>query len=111
MNDADFLDILDKLKAYLAMPKSFIENPFRVTEFKKAIELSHKLFPDAKINVKDDPLQMGAMILEIQDFDLDITETEPFTELIKLGDNWEIYAIDKETVCLAGVFQHVLVRI
>lgn len=111
MNDKEFISILEQLKAYLAAEKTFIENPFRVTEFKKAIELSVALFPDARIDIKDDPLQMGAMILHIEDFDLDVTETETFSELILLADNWEAYALENGNVCLAGVFQNVLVRI
>lgn len=111
MNEAEFMSILDKLAAYLAASKTFIENPFRVTEFKKAIGLSRELFPDAKIEIKDDPLQMGAMILHIEDFDLDVTETDTFAELVQLADNWEAYALENGNVCLAAVFQNVLVRI
>lgn len=111
MTDKEFMSILEQLQAYIAMRKTFIENPFRVTELKKAIDMSHALFPDAKIELKDDPLQMGAMILHIEDFDLDVTETEAFAELVTLADNLEAYALENGNVCLAAVFQNVLVRV
>ncbi len=111
MNDAEFLDILNQLGEYLKANKAFIKNPFRAREFETAVTLAHKLFPDAKIEIEDDPLQMGAMMLSITDYYLDVTEINLFVELIKLADNWEIHPIDNETVCLAAVFQKVFVRI
>ena len=111
MNDEEFLVILDKLKAYIESDKAFIDNPFRMVEFKEAIAKANELFPEAKIEVKDDPLQMGAMILSIEDYDLDITETDDFAELIKSADNWEIYSLENGNVCLAAVFNNVLIRI
>lgn len=111
MNDEEFMTILDQLKTYIDSKKTFIENPFRMAEFKKAIEYAATLFPEAKIEVKDDPLQMGAMLLHIEDYDLDITEINLFVELFKLGNNWEIYPCENGNVCLAAVFNNVLVRI
>ena len=78
MNDEEFMTILDQLKTYINSEKTFIENPFRMNEFRKTIKIAATLFPEAKIEVKDDPLQMGATILHIEDYDLDITETNNF---------------------------------
>lgn len=111
MNDEAFQVILDQLKAYLASKKNFIENPFRITEIKKATALAYQLFPDAKIYIADDPLQMGAAILCIEDFDLSVTEIKTFSEMIEKADNFEVYAIDSETVKIAVLFQHALLRI
>lgn len=111
MNDSEFQSILDQLAAYLATKKNFIENPFRITEIKKATALASQLFPDAKIYIEDDPLQMGAMILCIEDFDLSVTEIKAFSELIEHANNFEIYAIDSETVKIAVLFQQALVRV
>lgn len=111
MNDEEFMAILDQLKDYINSKKTFVENPFRMDEFKKAIEIATKLFPEAKIEMRDDPLEMGAMILRIKDYDIDITETDLFVDLIRLANNWNIYPCDNGNVCLAGVFNNVLVRI
>lgn len=111
MNDADFQSILDQLKAYLATKKNFIENPFRLTELKKANDLANQLFPDAKIYLKNDPLEMGAMILCVEDFDLSVTETKLFSEMVEKANNFEMYALDNGDVKLAIMFQNVLVRI
>lgn len=111
MNDEEFMAILDQLKTYIDRQNTFVENPFRMNEFTKAIKKANELFPEAKITIKDDPLQMGAMILNIEDYDLDITETDYFADLIKSADNWEIYSLPNGNVCLAAVFQHALVKI
>lgn len=114
MTDAEFNSILDQLSAYLAMDKNFIVNPMRETEFKKAIEIAATLFPDARIEVDDDPLQVGAGILRIKSYDVNISnerEINLFADFIKLTDNFEIYPTDAEHICFAAVFEHVLVRI
>ena len=114
MNNTEFMNILNQLNNYLKMEKKFVLNSMRETEFKKAIELACKLFPDAKIYTNDDPLQMGAMILCIEDFSLSVcgeTEIKLFSDIISMADNFEFYPIDEGTVKFAAVFQNVLVRI
>ena len=114
MNDAEFLSFLDQIGKYLESDKTFVENPFRVTEIKRAAEIVAELFPEAQKEFQDDPLQMGAMILHIEDFDLDVSgerEINLFSELIKIADNWEIYPRDNGNVCLSAVFQKALIRI
>lgn len=114
MNDAEFQGILNQLGQYLATDKNFIVNPVREPEFKRAVALANELFPNTNVYIKDDPLQMGAMILRMEAFDINIsTEREIilFTELINLADNFEVYAIENGNIRLAIVFQDVLVRI
>ncbi|MBQ3017401.1 MAG: hypothetical protein IJD89_00495 [Clostridia bacterium] len=114
MNDETFMGILKQLEKYLATEKKFIVNTFRETEFKKAIELACKLFPDAKIYTNDDPLQMGAMILCIEDYNISAageTEINLFSDIIALADNFEFYSLSNGDVKFAAVFQNVLVRI
>lgn len=114
MNDAEFQSILDQLSLYLAKDKTFIINPVRETEFKKAIEIATLLFPNAKLEVKSDPLEVGAGILRIESYEINISgerEINLFSELINFADNFEIYPIDNGNIRFAVVFEHVLVRI
>lgn len=114
MTNAELNSILDQLAAYLATEKKFVVNPMREADFTKAIKIAATLFPDAKMEIDDDPLQMGAGILRIEGYDINITgerEIELFSDFIKLADNFEIYPIDAERIRFAAVFQHVLVRI
>ena len=114
MNDIEFTNILNKLGKYLAMEKKFTVNPEREAEFKKAIKIACELFHDSKVYTEDDPLQMGAMILCIEDFDISVAgerEINLFNEMTELADNFEIYALDENTVKFAAVFQEVLKRI
>ena len=114
MNDAEFQTILDQLSKYLSADKKFISNPFRETELMDAIAKANELFPDAKVELHSDPLEMGAMILRIEDFSLDVTgerEINLFADIIRHANNFEIYPVDAENVRFAAVFQNVLVRI
>ena len=111
LTDAEFMDILQQLGDYLKTDKTFITNPFREMEFRNAVQLAHDLFPEARIEIHDDPLQMGAMIFSIEDYALDVTETERFSEMVAKADNFEVYPTDKGNVHFAAVFQNVLVRI
>lgn len=111
MTDAKFNVTLKKLAEYLAMEKKFVVNPLREPEFKQAMYNAFELFPDSKIWIEDDPLQMGAMILCIEGLDFSVTEINLFSAMIATADNFEIYPTDNENVRFAAVFQNVLVRI
>lgn len=114
MNDAEFQIILNQLSQYLAMEKNFVVNPMRKTEFERAVALACELFPDAKVYIQNDPLEMGAMILRMEAFDINISgerEIKLFSELITFADNFEVYAIEDSNIRFAAVFQNVLVRI
>lgn len=114
MNDAEFQIILNQLGQYLAMEKNFVVNPMRETEFKNAIALACELFPNAKVYIQNDPLEMGAMILRMEAFDINISgerEIKLFSDLITIADNFEVYAIEDNNIRFAAVFQNVLIRI
>ena len=110
MNKEEMINIANLLSDYLAEKRTFVENPVRMVEVSAATEIACELFPTAKIQLEDDPLQLGAIILTIKDFDLVVRETEIFAEMIVNADNFEIvYRNDK--VELAILFNHALTQI
>lgn len=102
---------MEVLKQYLATEKVFIANPERMLDVNRATEMAEYLFPEATITIEDDPLQTGAIILCIEDFDLTVRETKRFNKVIGRADNFEIYPTDNGNVKLAIVFQNALTRI
>ena len=114
MNDEEFIGFAAKIDEYLKADKAFIQDLNRTREIKTATEIAHQLFPDAKIDIADDPLQMGALILCIEDFDIVIrgaTEIDLFKEMVSKADNFEIYSIGNEMVKIAILFNRVMHRI
>lgn len=114
MTDEEFYGILTKLAEHIHTEKSFVDNPFRQTEIKNAFFKAYELFPDAKIELRDDPLQLGAFILHMEMFDMDVsgeTEINLFSDIIKDANNFEIYSIDEGHICFAAVFQNALIRV
>lgn len=111
MTDKDFMQLMEE---YLATQKVFIQNPERIADVRRATEIAVKLFPDAIISINEDPIQMGAMILRIEDFDVTIRgamEIDLFQSLISKADNFEIYPIGDEKVRFAMVFEHALIKL
>lgn len=111
MNEEKFMDMIDELSKYLSKPKVFIQDPARMADVMHAMETAKYLFPEAKITIEDDPIQMGALILCIEDFDLAVREIESFSDMISKADNFEIFHIGEENVKLAILFNGVLNRI
>ena len=111
MNEEKFLQFADQLAAYLEREKVFIKNPKRMAEVEAAGELAREMFPDAIITMKDDPLQMGALILCVEDCDISVTEIERFQQLIGKANNFEIYALDDGGVRMSVLFDGALVRL
>lgn len=114
MTDAEFYDILDQLGKYIHSEKNFVDNPFRQTEIRDALTAAYQLLPDAKIELRDDPLQLGALIIHIEADDISATgerEINLFHDIICKADNFEIYSIDDERVYFALVFQKALIRV
>lgn len=111
MNDEEFMQFASAVRQYLEIPKVFIQNHQRMAEVNAATEIACKLFPEANITLEDDPLQMGAVILIVEDFDITVRETEAFCELVSKADNFEVYATDDEKVKLAIMFNNALTRI
>ena len=113
MNDEQFHEILNKLGEYLKADKTFVQNPFRVKEMIRAVTILRELFPHDKMEIKDDPLQMGAQILTIDAPDIVVRterERELFAELTSLVDNFEIIPAN-DGVHFAAVLQNVLIRV
>lgn len=114
MDDKEFEQIMQALQEYLKKEKTFIINPLRMQDFKRAVEIANELFPDHKTEIKDDPLQMGAEIIRIEGMDILIrgkSEINLFCEMISLADNFEIYSISENNIRFAAIFQNVLTKI
>lgn len=114
MNDKEFMDLMDDLQKYLEREKVFIQNPVRYAEIQHATEIAKELFKDYDISIKDDPLQMGALILCIEGYDIMVQgerEIKLFTELISKANNFEIYPIGDERIKFSILFSNALTRI
>lgn len=114
MNDQQFQQFLHKLQDYLKQPKVFVTDINRAREFYDAVALAKQLFPDAKIEINDDPLQTGAMSLHMESIDIVVRgerEINLFADLIALADNFEIYPISNEEICFAAMFRGVNKRV
>ena len=113
LSNEDFMGLMDELAEYLKKEKVFIQNPVRYTEVQRAASIAKELFKDYSISIKDDPIQMGALILCISGFDITIQGEEEialFTELISKANNFEIYPVG-EKVKFSILFANVLKRI
>lgn len=114
MDDKEFQAIMGSLAQYLEMPKAFVPNPERLAEVQRATVIANRLFADMTVSVKDDPIQMGALILCIEGFDIVVRgkeEIELFTALIAKADNFEIYPVNGESIKVSIVFSKVFTRV
>ena len=103
-------DFIDALNEYLSTQKAFIQNPKRIAEVNAATEMAYKLFPKAKISLEDDPLQMGAIILTIEDCFITVREVKKFVELIGKANNFDIIS-NEEDIKLSILFDNALIKI
>lgn len=114
MNDIEFKSFLNQLGQHLNASKRFVENPFRAREMTDAFNLACKLFPDAKVTIQDDPLQMGAVFLCVEDCDMDVCGEESiahFSAMFSKANDVEIYATDNGNVRISVLFNDVFVVI
>lgn len=111
MDDKEFMNLANALGEYLEKPKVFVKNPQRIAEVEQAITIAEQLFPTAKITIKDDPLQMGALILCVEDFDISIGEIELFCAMVDKANNFSIYPKGNEAIQFSIVFNKALHRI
>lgn len=102
-----FMDILAE---HLKTQKMFAPNPKRIAEINAATEMACRLFPKANINLVDDPLQMGAIILTIEDCIINVREINKFVELIGKANNFDILCKD-EDIKLSILFDKALIKI
>lgn len=110
MSEEHFYDFAELLTEYLETQKIFVPNFQRMKEVNTATEMAYKLFPKADISLKDDPLQMGAIILEIKDCVIVVRETEKFTKLISKANNFDILC-SGEDIKLSILFDNALIKI
>ena len=66
MNELNFEQFLTELQTYLKQPKVFITNLSRAREFYTAVDLAKQVFPGVVIEIREDPLQTGAMIIHAE---------------------------------------------
>ena len=108
------MDFFKALQKYLETEKVFIQNPKRWEEVQRATEIANELFSDGEVTVEDDPLQMGALIIRINMFDIVVRgerEINLFSELISNASNFEVYSTGNESIRFSLVFQNVLTRL
>ena len=104
-------DLTHILTQYLETQKIFIQNPLRMMDVNKATETACRMFPEANVTIEDDPLQMGAVFLCIEDFDISVKETKQFSDMISKADNFVIHNVDEENIKIMIMFSDALIRI
>lgn len=101
------------IEDYLKMEKVFIPNPERFAEVVVAKRVAEKLFSDFKIEVTNDPLQTGALVIKIEGCYIECsgTEIKDFQQLIAKADNFEIWPIAREKFKFTLMFYGALKRV
>lgn len=114
MNDKEFLEFAAQIEQYLSKEKVFVKDIARCAEVEYAMEIAKKLFPEAKVELEHDLLQMGALIISIKDFDITVrgeTEINLFMQMVANASNFEIYAEGKEEAVIAILFNNALTKV
>lgn len=114
MTDTEFMSFMGDLKRHLEEDKVFIKNPARFADIERATEIANELFAEMEITIKDDPIQMGALILCIEGIDIIVRgerEIELFQELISKANNFEIYPVGREGIKFSILFNNALTRV
>ena len=110
MNDKEFIHFADALKEYLDAKKQFKINKERFTELQRMVDIAHTLFPNMRISIEDDPLQLGRLILSIKGYDIIINNEDKikmFAELIFNADNFEICPLPDEELEFALMYNDI----
>lgn len=110
MNDKELITFAEHLQKYLETEKVFIKNAARFAEVEEAFNLAQQLFSDSDVTIADDPLQMGALILRIEGYDVVVRDIALFQKLIAKASNFEIYPIGDEKMKFSLVFSGALTR-
>ena len=115
MDSKDLLKLTDALKEYLATAKDYIPNIERLVSVSDAMSIAREMYPEHKITLAKDPLQMGVLFLEIIGTDITVIgerEMELFQQMVDKADNFEIIPINKDevrlSICFADAFQVIL---
>lgn len=98
MANKDFDIIMEAISNHLKREKVFVQNPERMQEIAHAFHIAKILFPDHVTEIKDDPLQTGALILQIDCTEVDASivlddeeKIELFNEMVSVANNFEFY--------------------
>ena len=113
MNYSEFMDFIRALTDYLEAEKIFIKNPARMADVENAVKIAKELFADMQINVVDDSIQLGSLVVRIDGYDITVRgsrEIELFRELISKANNFEIYPVGDEKIRFAIMFDDVLIH-
>ena len=112
MDYNDFMEFSGSLKEYLNTEKNYIPNIARLRNVSDAIDTAREIYPEHEIALVKDPLQMGALFLEITGTDISAVgerEIELFNKLTSNADNFEITPVKDEevrlSICFAGAFE------
>ena len=114
MANNEFDMILQSIGNHLKREKVFVKNPARMNDVYHAMEIAKKLFPNHVTEIKDDPLQTGALILQIDCTDSEeymelsgYDEIELFCEMVSKANNFEFYQFNGN-IRFAAVFNGAL---
>lgn len=106
----NFITFVEHLQKYLEEEKVFVKNPARFAEVEEAFNIAQQLFSDADVTIADDPIQMGALILRIEGYDIVVRDIALFQRLIAKASNFEIYPVGDEKVKFSLVFSGALTK-
>ena len=113
MNYSEFMDFIRALTDYLEEEKVFIKNPARMADVERAVNIAKELFTNMQVNVVDDSIQLGSLVVRIDAYDITVRgtrERELFMELISKANNFEIYPVGDEKLRFAIMFDDVLIH-
>lgn len=114
LNEEQFEQLINKLNEYLQSEKVFVKNPIKTRATIRAVKILHELFPDDAMEIKDDPLQMGAVVVCVDTPMFVIRgkgKLNLFSELASIVDNFEIINGKGDEVHFAAVIQNVYIKI
>ena len=106
--DAEF----QKLKEYLDAPKTGKINLDRYKEVVDSYEIIKGIIrsvdPDATIEIKECPLQLGSVFIKIVTSDVTVYDMDAFADATRNANNFQIYPRTDETVQFDILFEGVI---
>ena len=110
MYNDKFKELLNTVEQYLNADKKFIENHDRMRDVMESFYKGNELFKDATIEIYNDPLQLGSLIIQITDYQLDVSaqrEIKCFNEIVSKADNFAFFPKGNDQVELTIMFNGV----
>ena len=105
-----FKSLLNTVEQYLNAEKSFIENADRMNDVMESFYKANELFPNAEIEIRQDALQLGGLVLQITDYQLDVSaerEIKTFQEIVGKANNFAFFPKGNDQVELTIIFYDV----